>query len=277
VAQAQEQTQAVAQRQNPVARLKHVLSAESVKEQFENVLRESAGVFVASLLEVYSGDRKLQECDPNLVVREALKAATLKLPINRQLGFAALVVYAGKPQFQIGYRGYVQLAQRTGQYRYINADMVYEGEFRSVDKLTGALDIYGERTSNKVVGYFAYIETVTGFSKALYWTHEQVHAHAKRYAPSYGKPSSSWTTHPDDMCIKTVLARLLNKYGILSPELMTAFSTDRDTAEEAALNEDVDAEANGDIIDVEAAVTETPPRASTTKGGILFTEGQGKR
>ena len=133
----------------PVQRLKTALSAESVQEQFRNALQDSAPLFVASLIDIYASDRNLQECEPAAVIMEALNAATLRLPINKNLGFAYIVPYRSKgktePQMQIGYKGLIQLAMRTGEYRYLNADVVYEGELKSYDKLTGHMDINGER------------------------------------------------------------------------------------------------------------------------------------
>ncbi len=137
----------------PIDRLKAILNADSVKEQFENVLRENAGAFIASIIDLFNSDPQLQQCDPKRLVGEALKAASLKLPINKQLGFAWIVPYKdGKtgeviPVFQLGYKGYIQLALRTGAYRYINADVVYEGELVRRDKLTGASSWTRRRSS----------------------------------------------------------------------------------------------------------------------------------
>jgi phage RecT family recombinase len=114
---------------NQVQNLKLTLAKASVQEQFKNALAHNAPLFIASLIDIYGGDTNLQKCQPSAVIMEALKAATLRLPINRSLGFAYIVPYGSKPEFQIGYKGYIQLAMRTGAYRYINADVVYEGEF----------------------------------------------------------------------------------------------------------------------------------------------------
>ena len=148
----------------PIDRLKNILAAQSVKEQFEAVLKENAGAFVASIIDLYNTDKILQMCDPKNVVMEALKAASLKLPINKQLGFAWIVPYrdgrTGQyiPTFQLGYKGYVQLCMRTGAYRYINDDVVNEGELVKHDKLRGKIEIYPvKRTGEKKVGYFAFI------------------------------------------------------------------------------------------------------------------------
>jgi recombination protein RecT len=147
------------------------------------------------LIDIYGSDRNLQECEPGAVIMEALKAATLRLPINKNLGFAYIVPYRNKGErwshrCRLGIKGLIQLAMRTGEYRYLNADVVYEGELKSYDKLTGHLDLSGERKSDKVVGYFAYLELLNGFSKTVYWTKEQVIEHAKRFSKSYSSSDS---------------------------------------------------------------------------------------
>lgn len=212
-----------------------MLKAPSVQEQFDNALKENRGPFVASIIDLYNSDATLQKCDPKQVVMEALKAATLKLPINKQMGFAYIVPYNSKqkdgsykvvPQFQMGYKGYIQLAMRTGQYRIINADVVYEGEYRKKNKLTGEFDLNGDATSEKIIGYFAYFEMLNGFSKTLYMTSDKVVAWAKRYSKSYGYDKSPWKTNFDEMAIKTCLRNLLSHWGFLSVELMSAMNQD---------------------------------------------------
>jgi recombination protein RecT len=202
-----------------VKKLKKVLNAPSVQEQFENALGENSGAFVASVIDLYNNDDYLKKCDPNKVVMEALKAATLKLPINKQLGFAYVVPYKKKgkptPQFQIGYKGYIQLAMRTGQYRHLNADVIYEGEEIKEDRLTGNISIEGEKESDKVKGYFAYMELVNGFSKTVYMSKEDMKKHGEKYSPSYKYKSSAWQTDFDSMGLKTVIRKLLSKYGIM--------------------------------------------------------------
>jgi len=217
----------------PIDKLKNILAAQSVKEQFEAVLKENAGAFVASIIDLYNTDRTLQLCDPKNVVMEALKAASLKLPINKQLGFAWIVPYrdgrTGQyiPTFQLGYKGYVQLCMRTGAYRYINADVVYEGELVKHDKLTGEIEIDPtKRTSDKKIGYFAFIETLNGFRKTLYMTVEEVTKHAQQYSKSYSIKNSVWATDFDAMALKTCLRLLLSKYGIMSVEMQKAYIED---------------------------------------------------
>lgn len=208
--------------------LKIAINEDFVQTQLKNSLAENSGAFAASLIDLYTGEKTLQECEPKQVIMQAMKAAVLKLPINKSLGFAWIVAYKGVPSFQIGYKGLIQLALRTGQYRFINAGEVYEGEYKSSNKLTGEFDLTGTRKSDTVVGYFAYIELLNGFSKTLYMSKEKVTAHAAKYSKSYTYNGSPWKTEFDAMAIKTVLRNLLTHYGYLSVEMANAIETDTD-------------------------------------------------
>ncbi len=252
----------------PVQKMKSIINVDSVQEQFKNALQDQAPLFIASLIDIYSNDKNLQKCEPKDVIMEALKAATLKLPINKQLGFAYIVPYGSEPQMQIGYKGYIQLAMRTGQYKYINADVVYEGELKGHNKLTGEVDLSGEATSDKVVGYFAYIETVNGFRKPLYWTKEKVLAHAKRYSKSFNSKSSAWQTNFDEMALKTMLRNLLSKYGVMSVEMMNAFTADSadERTPEAQVEDEIRENANSEVIDIQATPVEPEEGEITFEG-----------
>lgn len=253
------------EKRKPVDVLKSVLNAPSVQGQFQNALGSNSNSFVASIIDLYNTDKSLQTCNPSQVVMEALKAAVLKLPINRALGYAYILPFKNKgvltPTFIIGYKGLIQLAMRTGQYRYINADVVYEGEIAGKDKLTGSIDFTGQKKSDKVIGYFAHIELLNGFRKTLYSTVEEIAKHAKMYAPTLkfskditveslaklaGKEPTGigWTNSFDDMAIKTVLRELLSKYGYLSIEMQSAIVQDVET--------DIRAERDNAIQDVVA-------------------------
>lgn len=242
----------------PMQRLKKVLSAESVQQQFQNALQENAGAFVASVIDLFGSDKSLQQCDPNDVVMEALKAATLKLPINKQLGFAWIVPrkVEGKirPQFQIGYKGYVQLAMRTGQYRHINAGIVCEGCQVKRDMLRGTIEIIGEAKSDKPIGYFAYMELLNGFAKAHYMTKAEVLDHAKKKCPSYKNQNSAWHTDFDAMAMKTTIRLLLGKYGYLTTEMASALTADEEDVDSKMATEKEVAES--EVIDVEAEPVE---------------------
>lgn len=243
----------------PVGRLKAAINMPSVQEQFKNALQDSAPLFAASLIDVYSSDTYLQQCEPRAVIMEALKAATLRLPINKNLGFAWIIPrWSSKesryvPGFQMGWKGIVQLAQRTGQYRYINCGEVCEGELRKADKLTGEIDIYGEKTSDKIVGYFAYIELISGFKKASFWPKDQVEAHAIKYNPECKKAkklAGNWLENFDSRAKSTVLKHLISKYGIMTVEMADAMARDEDY--EGSVQHEINVNANQDIIDITA-------------------------
>ena len=243
--------------------LKRILNAPSVVEQFKNALNDNASTFIASVIDLYNTDSKLQLCDQKQVVMAALQAAVLKLPINKALGYAYIIPYANnkkvldpatgkevwqkvmEPTFQMGYKGYIQFALRTGQYRTINAGFACEGEISSFDKLTGKLCLTGTPTSDKVIGYFAYIELLNGFNKAYYMTVEQMAAHAKQYSKGLSADTTveslialaatqrtpdgkltGWKGNFHAMALKTVLRLLLSKYGYLSIEMQNAIAKD---------------------------------------------------
>jgi recombination protein RecT len=238
---------------SPIEAIKKMIAMPSVQEQFRNALADNAPLFIASLIDVFGSDKTLQKCSPKSVIMEALKAATLKLPINKGLGFAYVVPYGGSAQFQIGYRGFIQLAMRTGQYRYLNADVVYAGELQKIDKLTGEIDLSGNPQSLEIIGYFAHMETINGFRKTIFWSKEQVLAHAKKYSKAF--KNGPWQDNFDAMAIKTVIRSLLGKYGILSVEMTTALSSDREEVDhERQLSNEAAEEANQDVIDFKPEV-----------------------
>lgn len=235
--------------------LSSMLSAESVQAQFKNALGEHKDTFVASIIDLYNADKSLATCKTADIVKECLKAATLKLPLNKALGFSYVVVYNNSvrnddgswtkvptPTFILGYKGYIQMAMRTGQYRTINADVVYEGELQKGNKLTGEINLNGEKVSDKVVGYFCHFELLNGFSKTLYVPVEDMAAYAKKFSPSVGRNTTvqqliekanapmsdkkqvGWEGNFNDMAIKTVVRRLLSKYGYLSVEMQNAMA-----------------------------------------------------
>lgn len=281
----------VAKKQRGIDLLKNKLNAESVQAQFKNALGKNSGTFVASLIDLYNGDKSLQQCNPNAVVMEALKAAVLHLPINKALGYAYIIPFNNnkkvryideqgrererwekvmEPTFQIGYKGLIQLAMRTGQYRTLNADVVYDGELRKVSKLTGEIAFDGERTSDKVIGYFCYFELLNGFSKTLYMTVEQMAVHAKRFSKGLKKETTvdalislaalpvsdsnavGWMGNFHGMAIKTVIRNLLSKYGYLSVEMQNAIADDYEGETTGSTPED----QTPVVMDAEAVVYE---------------------
>jgi len=240
-----------------------------VFKKFKDALDQSAPTFIASIIDLYNTDSKLQQCKPAQVIAETLKAAALKLPINKSLGYAYILPYNNskkdakgnwikvmEPTFQMGYKGYIQLAMRTGQYQTINADVVYEGELQKVNKLTGEINFEGEKKSDKVVGYFCYFQLLNGFSKTLYMSVEQMANHAKLYGKGINKSTqiatlealantplnsaktTGWMGNFQGMAIKTVIRNLLSKYGYLSIEMQTAFANESTPDSKEELIED---------------------------------------
>lgn len=214
--------------------------------------KEQAFQFMASMLDLYEGDNYLQKCDPQKVIMECIKAASLNLPLVKSLGYAYVVPYSNVPTFMIGYKGYIQLALRSGQYKCLNADCIYEGEEITFDRLSGRLHIGGEQTGDKAIGYFAYFQLVNGFEKTLYMTIEDIKAYAQKYSKAY--KSGPWVTEFDAMAKKTVIRQIL-KYGPMSTEMQEAEKMETQAAEEAARRE-IDANANRTMIDT--TVVEQP-------------------
>ena len=217
--------------------LQQILNSAAVKKRFEELLDTSAPSFVSSILAVVNSNPKLQECSVNSILSAAGIAAALKLPINPSLGFAFIVPYKGQAQFNLGYKGFVQLALRSGLYRTINAGAVREGQIKDIDFVTGEI-VRGEKISDEIIGYCAYMELVNGFHKSLYMTVEEIKMHAEKYSQSFAydlrsnRKSSVWSTNFDAMAKKTVLKKLLSNFGIISIDqqsaaLVTAIQSDQ--------------------------------------------------
>ena len=206
---------------NESTTLQQFLSSAAVKNRLEKILESSPESFISSILTIYRGNSKLQDCSPSSILNAAVMAAILKLPITPSLGFAYIVPYKGQAQFQIGFKGMIQLAMRSNLYRTINAGKVFEGQIKEIDFITGEI-VRGEKISDKIVGYVAYLELLNGFHKSFYMSVEELEEHAKKYSQSYaydinsGKNSSVWSKNFDAMAKKTVLKLLLGKYGIIS-------------------------------------------------------------
>lgn len=225
-----------------VPQLKAMLAGESVKQRFKEILGQKAPGFISSILSVTNSNALLQKAEPTSIMNAAVIAATLDLPINGSLGFAYIVPYSGQAQFQIGYKGLVQLAMRSGQYKTINVSEVYEGEIKSVNRFTGEYE-FGDKTSDKVVGYMAYFKLINGFEKYMYMTKEEAEKHGKKYSQTFKRGTGLWASEFDTMSKKTVLKMLLSKFGILSIEMQRGIQFDQSVV-------------HGDINNIEEATAE---------------------
>ncbi|MFD1450869.1 recombinase RecT [Oceanobacillus sojae] len=237
--------------------MKGLLASPAVMKRFEEVLGNRANQFTASILGLYNSEKMLQKADPMSVISSAMIAATLDLPVDKNLGYAWIVPYAGKAQFQMGYKGYIQLALRTGQYRNINVIEVYEGELIKWDRLTEEIDLdFEAKQSDKVIGYTGYFELINGFRKTVYWSKEDIEKHKKRFS----KSDFGWKKDWDAMAKKTVIRNLLNKWGILSIDMQKSVVSDNKVG-----SSDMDhlGEADDNIIDAE--YTETDDSETTDK------------
>ena len=213
-----------------VALLDAMFKQDSVQARFQRMLGKKSAGFISSVLTVVSQNKLLQNVDMRTVLSAASIAASLDLPILPSLGRAWIVPYKGAAQFQIGYLGYVELAQRSDLYKSINVNTVYEGEVVKWNKFTEEMT-YGEQEGDAAIGYCASFELLNGFRKVVYWTKDAVIKHAKRFSKSYNSSSSPWQSDFDAMAMKTVLAYTLRHWGPMSIEMQKAMAEDVDAHE----------------------------------------------
>lgn len=245
----------------PVQQVKMLLGDDNVKKRFSDVLGKKAPQFMASIVNVVSASPQLKACDANSIMAASFVAASFDLPIDSNLGFAALVPYKKRfknpqtkeweskdlAQFQMMYKGFVQLAIRTGQYEKMNCSEVYEDEILSYNPITGECEFVTDFSQthqrdngeiDKIVGYYGWFRLGTGFTKELYMSKNEVLNHAKKYSQSYrndlnyNNQNSNWSTNFDAMAKKTVIKLLLSKWGILSIEMQRAITDDQKTFDE---------------------------------------------
>lgn len=239
--------------------VKGMLETPAFKKKFEEMLGKKAAGFISSIIAVTNSSNYLMKADPATVIGAAAQAAMLDLPINQSLGFAYIVPYKGAAQFQLGYKGYIQLAQRSGQYADIGAKTVYEGELEYENRLLDKFR-FGERTSDKVIGYLAYFRLTNGFEKMLYMTIDEAQAHAKKYSQNYKGGTDKWGLADFNvMAEKTVLKRLLSKYGPLSIESIQMSQALANDGGVISMNHDGDFDVNfsGETIDAETETEES--------------------
>lgn len=209
-------------------KLKSSLNSENLKQKFAEMLGKKAAGFLTSVSAVVTNNKLLHKADPHSIIMAAGIAATLDLPINPNLGFAAIVPYGNQASFQLMYKGLIELCQRSGQFLSIIDEVVYEGQLIHKNKFTGEYEFSEDaKKSNKVIGYMAYFKLVNGFSKTSYMTIEEVESHALKYSQSYKRKSGVWMDDFDIMARKTVLKLLLAKYAPKSIEVQKAIMYDQ--------------------------------------------------
>ncbi|HHJ6083961.1 TPA: recombinase RecT, partial [Streptococcus pyogenes] len=191
---------------------------------FDDVWKGAGTQFAVSILSVLQGSQSLKSASNESIYAAAMKAAVLNLPIEPSLGRAYLVPYKGQAQFQLGYKGLIELAQRSGQYKNINAGIVYKSQLISYNPLFEELILDFSKPQDEIVGYFAAFKLLNGFEKVSFWTVEKVTAHGKKFSKSFA--SGPWKTDFDAMAQKTILKDILSKYGPLSVEMQKAIEED---------------------------------------------------
>lgn len=246
------------------------LGNEKVKANIMSVVGEKDYTsFVTAIVSAVQNSKDLATCTNASILNAALLGQSLKLSPSPQLGHYYMVKYENKgvaeAVFQIGWHGLLQLAMRSGQYRKINVIDVRQGELKKYDPFTEEYEFCAiqdpkKREKAAVIGYYAYFELINGYKKDLYWTYDQMEAHAKKYSKGYKNDLAKktaytfWSKNFDEMARKTMLRQLISKWGIMSTEFQSAFESDQ-----AVIREDgaIDYVDNGEVTveDVEAEVT----------------------
>lgn len=257
------------------------LANEAVKQNVEGIVGEKdTQRFISSVVSAVQTNPELSKCTNASIVSAALLGHSLNLPQSPQIGMFYMVPFKNKKKvqdengkettidvyeatFQLSYRGMLQLAMRSGQYKAINVTDIREGEVASYNPIEDAYEFTPETDMNKrmelkVIGYYAYFEMINGFKKGIYWTKEQIENHAKKYSAAYRNGwNSLWKSDFDAMAKKTMLRQLISKWGIMSVEMERAYVGDQAVIREDGTPDYIDnvpdePEKAVDVLDVEA-------------------------
>ena len=253
------------------------LAQEAVKQNVTNVVgQKDAQVFISSIVSAVQSNPQLSECTNSSLLSAALLGHSLNLPPSPQLGKVYFVPYKNtksgvtEAQFMLSYKGYLELAMRSGQYKKIHVTDIREGELKSYDPIEDEYTFepitdIAKRNNAPIIGYYGYFILTNGFKKALYWSKEKLEAHAKKYSAAYRKgwDSSLWKTDFDAMAQKTIIRQLISKHGVMSVEMQRGFEGDYGVIREDGTPDYIDNVVDeptkgvnpfeeGGIIDVEA-------------------------
>lgn len=253
------------------------LTQDTVKDRINSVVGGKDGTrFVTAIVSAVNANPALQECTNQSILSAALLGHSLKLSPSPQLGQYYMVPFndnnkgAKVAQFQLGYKGYIQLALRSGQYKKLNVLAIKEGELVRFDPLNEEIEVNlieneVAREKAPTIGYYAMFEYTNGFRKAMYWSREKMESHAEKYSQGYKakKGFTFWEKDFDAMAYKTMLRQLISKWGVMSIEMQSALDSDL-----AVINEDgtkTYVENDDDIVDSEATVVEPAAETKTKK------------
>lgn len=253
------------------------LTGDAVKNQINSVIGGKNGTrFISSIVSAVNNNPQLQECNNPSILSAALLGESLNLSPSPQLGQYYLVPFNDKnkgkvAQFQLGYKGYIQLAIRSGQYKKINVLAIKEGELIRFDPINEEIEVKliedeEERENAPTMGYYAMFEYTNGFKKALYWSKKKMEAHAEKYSAGYRakKGYTFWEKDFDGMAYKTMLRQLISKWGIMSIDMVTAMDADMAVINADGTKDYVDVES--DVIDMPTAETSNTEEAQS----VLF-------
>ena len=211
---------------------KQFFESEGIQAHMKKILGEKSKSFATSVLGIVNSNAQLQKCDPASIYQCALVATTLDLPLNQNLGFAYIIPYGDKAQFQIGYKGFIQLAQRSGQFLRINSAPIYEGQIVGNNPLTGYEFDFSVK-SDVLVGYAAYFKLLNGYEATLYMTVEELTKHGKKFSQTFKKGFGLWATDFEGMARKTVIKLLLQRFAPMSIEMQKAEIADQSIVNDA--------------------------------------------
>lgn len=248
------------------------LTADAVKNQINQVVGGKDGQrFISAIVSAVNTNPALQECTNQSILSGALLGESLKLSPSPQLGQYYLVPFNDKnkgmvAQFQLGYKGYIQLAIRSGQYKKLNVLAIKEGELIRFDPLNEEIEVRliedeEEREQANTIGYYAMFEYTNGFRKAIYWSKRKMEAHALKYSKGYQakKGYTFWEKDFDGMAYKTMLRQLISKWGIMSIDMASAIDSDMAVINEDGTKDYVDNDAT--VFDMEPAQEATPQQS----------------
>jgi recombination protein RecT len=240
------------------------LNSAKMQSYLSDVIGNNKDKFVTNLVSVTNQNKDLQKCTNMSLVSGAIVATTLNLSLNSSFGYAYLVPFKNgklskdkgfdvhEAQFQIGYKGYIQLALRTGEYKRINAVPIYKSQFQGWDALTEDLKLnaFDNFDNDEIIGYVAYFRLTNGFEKTMFWSHDKMMKHADTYSNAFSsdsykklqdgkiperdtwKYSSYWYKDFPGMALKTMLRQTLSKYGIMSEEMQKAYDYDQSVVQD---------------------------------------------
>lgn len=265
------------------------LSREDIKNKINEVIGGKNGHrFISSIVSAVNNNKELEKCSNASILSAALLGEGLNLSPSPQLGQYYLVPFNDKEkgkvaQFQLGYKGYIQLAIRSGQYKKLNVVSIKEGELIKFDPLNEEIQVNliedeEERENAPTIGYYAMFEYVNGFRKAIYWSKKKMEKHALKYSKGYqadkqkGRKYTFWSKDFDGMAYKTMLRQLISKWGIMSIEMQQAFDNDMAVINEDGTHDYVDNgfDENAFVEPEEVTITETEEQEDI--GGALFND-----